>query len=73
MPWLGEGGTQDMLIRAAACAAPCEFAVNYNGGHAADAITPGLGCYFGLLHIMDHYLMRRTSKALNHLDCFFTR
>ena len=54
-----------MLIRAAACAAPGEFTVNYNCWHASDAIMLRLGSYFGLVHVVDDYLMRRTSYPLD--------
>ncbi len=67
---LGQRRTQDLLIRAPARTATCEFAVNHDGRNAANAITLGLGCYFGLLHVMDQHLMRRTSKALYYLYCF---
>src|SRR5260370_32191014 len=62
-----------MLIRATARAATCQFTVNYDRGHAADAVMLRFGCHFGLVHVVDRYLMRRPSKALNYLDCFLAR
>jgi len=70
---LDEHGAQDMLIRATARATPGEFAINHDGGNASDAVMLRFGSHFGLLHIVDHYLMRRSSKALNYLDCFLAR
>jgi len=36
-----------MLVRPAACTAACEFAVNHDGRHAADAVMLRLGRDFG--------------------------
>ncbi len=55
--FLREGRTQDMLVRATARTAPRQFAVNHDGGNASDTVILRLGSHFGLLHIVDHYLM----------------
>ena len=62
-----------MLVRAATRTAPCEFAVNNDRGHAADPVVPRLGCYFRLLHVVNHDLMRRTGYLLDELDCLLAR
>jgi hypothetical protein len=50
-----------MLIGAATRAAPREFAFNHDRGHATDAVLLRFGRYFGLVHVVDDYLMGRTS------------
>src|SRR5260370_7218193 len=62
-----------MFIRAPARAAPSEFAVDDNGRNTSDAVLLRFGSHIGLLHILDHNLMRRPSKTLNYLDCFLAR
>jgi hypothetical protein len=62
-----------MFVRATASAASGEFAVNYNGRNASDAILLRLGSHVGFLHVVDHNLMRRPGKAFNNLDCFLAR
>jgi hypothetical protein len=62
-----------MLIGSASGAAFGEFAVNDNGRNTSDAILLRFGNHFGLLHIVDHNLMRRPGEALNYLDCFLAR
>ena len=62
-----------MFIRAAPCAAPCNLAIDHDGGHAADTVLFRLGRHFGLVHIVDDYLMRGTGYPLDHLDCFLAR
>src|SRR6266852_9327221 len=62
-----------MIIRAPARAAPSEFAVDDNGRNTSDAVLLRFGSHIGLLHILDHNLMRRPSKTLNYLDCFLAR
>ena len=52
-----------MLIRVAATAAPGEFTVNYDGWHASDAVMLRFGSHFGLVHVVDDYLMRRTQLS----------
>ncbi len=64
---------QDMLIRATARAAPCQCTVNYDCGHTADAVMLRFGCDFGLVHVMDNYLMRSTGYSLDEFDCFLAR
>jgi hypothetical protein len=68
--WLRERRTQHMFIRATASAAPCQFTVNYDCGHASDTVMHSFGCDFGLVHVMDHHLMRRTGYPLDEVDCF---
>src|SRR6516225_9715704 len=65
----GERGTQDVLVRAATRTAAGEFAVNHNGRHAADAVLLRLGSNFGLLHVVEDYLVRTTRQPLDELDC----
>jgi hypothetical protein len=62
-----------MFIRATSGAASGEFAINHNGRNASDAVLPRLGSHVGLLHIVDHNLMRRPGKAFNYLDRFLAR
>src|ERR1700752_3600687 len=49
----GKGRTQDMFVRAAACAATSEFAVNHDRRHAADTVLLRLGSSLGLMHVVD--------------------
>jgi len=67
---LGERGAQDMLIRAAACAAACKLAVNDNSRDTADAVLFRLGGRLGLMHVMDHNLVRRTGYSFDEFDGF---
>ncbi len=62
-----------MLIGTAARAASCQFTVNYDSRDAAHAILLCFGRYFRLLHVVDDYLMGRTSKVLNYVDRFLAR
>jgi len=62
-----------MLIGATASATPGEFAVNYDSGQTANAVVLRLGSDFGLVHVVDHYVMRGTSYPLNKLYCFLAR
>src|SRR2546427_2208315 len=66
---LSERGPQDMLIRASTRTAACEFAVNHDGWHAANTVLLRLGSNFGLLHVVDDYLVRRTGYPLDELNC----
>ncbi len=68
-----KSGTQDVLVRPTTRAAPGKLAVNDDGRNTSHAVLLRLGSHVGLLHIVDHYLMRRPGKALNYLDCFFAR
>jgi hypothetical protein len=71
--FLGKSRTQDLLIRTATRAAPSEFGVNRDGGHAADTIPLRLGCSLRLVHVMDDYLVGRPSEAFDNVYSFFTR
>jgi hypothetical protein len=53
--------TQDVLIQTAPRAAACEFSVNHDGGHAADAVLLRFGRYLRLVHVVDDYFMGGTS------------
>ena len=62
-----------MFVRAAARAAPRELAVNEDGGHAANSMLLCLGSYIGLVHVVNDYLVRGTSYALDELNCLLAR
>jgi hypothetical protein len=53
-----------VFVRSAACSTTGKFAVNHDGRHAADTVPLGLGSNFGLLHIVDDYLVRRPASRL---------
>src|SRR6267143_2416965 len=60
-----------MLIRAAACAASCEFTVNDDSGNAADAVVLRFGADLGLVHVVDHDFVRRAGNPFDEFDRFF--
>jgi len=60
-----------MLIRAATRAAACEFTVNDDSGDAADTVILRFGRCLGLMHVMNHDLVRRTGNPFDEFDRFF--
>ncbi len=62
-----------MFVRAAISAASSELAIRDDGGHAPNAVLLCLGCDFGLVHVVNHYLVRRTSYPFDEFDCFLAR
>src|SRR5260370_10182076 len=67
---LGKGRTQDLLIGAATHAAPCEYSVNHDRGHRADAIPPRLRRYLRFVHVMDDYRVPKPSKPFDDFYSF---
>jgi hypothetical protein len=59
-----------MLIRAATRAAACEFAGNDDSGDAADTVILRFGRCLGLMHVVNHDLVRRTDNPLDEFDRF---
>ncbi|SRR6266568_2932682 len=53
--------TQDVLIRTAPRAAACEYSVNHDGRHAADAVLLRYGRYLRVVLVVDDYFMGGTS------------
>jgi hypothetical protein len=62
-----------MLIGASTHAAPCEFAVNHDRRHTADAIALRLGRQFRFVHVMNDYLVGRPSKPFDDFYSFSAR
>ncbi len=62
---LPKSSKQCVLFRATPSTARGKFAVNHNGGYAANAVVLGLGGRLGLLHIVDCDFVRRASKPLS--------
>jgi hypothetical protein len=60
-----------MLIRATPRAAACEFTVNDDSGDAADTVILRFGHCLGLMHVMNHDLVRRTGNPFDKFDGFF--
>src|SRR5260370_42537643 len=60
-----------MLIRATTRAASCEFAVNDDSRNAADAVMLCFGGDLGLVHVVDHDLVRRAGNTFDEFDRFF--
>jgi len=60
-----------MLIRPAPRAASCEFTVNDDSGDAAQTVILRFGRRFGLMHVVDHDLVRRTDNPFDEVDRFF--
>src|SRR5713101_2010540 len=67
---LSKRRAQDMLIRAAASAAAGELTVDDNRGDAADAELLRFGGSLGLMHVVDHDLVRRTGYSFHQFDGF---
>src|SRR5437867_3195259 len=61
---------KNTLIRAAASAAACKLTINDNSRDTADAVLFRLGGRLGLMHVMDHNLVRRSGYSFDEFDGF---